>query len=951
MTPGRGIETGDTILRYRIVQPLGTGGMGEVYLAEDTVLHRKIALKFLTSTQRLDASSRTHLLHEARAAAGLSHPYICQVHEAGEAEGRQFIAMEYVEGSTLRQVIAAGGLPLDRALRITEEIAEALDAAHRQGTIHRDLKPANVMVSSSGHIKVMDFGLATRIAAGDPESAETATALTKPGCIPGTLAYMSPEQLRGESLDARSDLFSLGVILYEMLTGRHPFQAGSAAETASAILKDTPPPVAPSCRDAPARLEEIAGKAMAKDRGQRYSTARELLDDIAALRKEIQLRVELPSAKRAIWRRPAVVVLTLLALSGGLWWSYRTFLHPQQTVLAFRARDWILIAALENQTGEEVFDQSLDAALTVGIEQSKYVNVFPRSRIPEALRRMGRDGKQKIDEKTGLELAQREGIKGLLVCSIARIGDTYSLTARLVDPGTQLTALTEVSRAANRNDVLRALDDLAKRVRKKLGESLSGMSGPDLPLPKATTASLEALKLFATARYGNAGKNGTALLEQAVQLDPDFALAHADLGMDYYLVDDRPRGEQHFQQALKLLNRLTVREQLWIQALVEDWRGDRDRAIGRYEAFVAEYPDILDGWFRLGWARMITGRREAAIEAFRRVLEIDPKSWASYTNIAGTQADLGRFADSLASYQKAFELNPLAIYGIYVNHEYGFTLVETGQAAKAEETFRMMLTRDDERKAKAHRSLALLCMYQGRYAAAVPHLKEAILLDQALRLASSELRDRLYLVRVYRARGMKGPFGAELAAAGRAFAKEDQSPDWALNLGKIYARAEKATEAAQVLQMAEKAMNNTVASSPINRDTRRDRALVEILRGEVELARSKSNHATEALELAHHLFPDPATLEPLAHAYREVGNREEAIRKYQELLARPRLGREEQEDWILSHYQLGRIFQEAGDKEKAREYYEKFLAIWKDGDPDLPAIVDAKARLLRLQGD
>ena len=920
--------------------------MGEVYLAEDTTLRRKIALKFLSSDLQIDASGADLLLREARAAASLNHPYICQVHEVGEFKGRTFIAMEYVEGRTLREKMGAGPLPLDQALQIASEIAEALDAAHRNGTIHRDLKPANVMVSTSGHVKVMDFGLARRISTGNPDQAETATLLTKPGTITGTLAFMSPEQLRNEALDARSDLFTLGVILYGMLTGAHPFEQASPMETASSILKDTPPPVSRYCRDAPPRLDGI----LAKERDQRYSTARQLLDDLAALRLDTQAGVHLPGRSRPMSRRAAAAVLALLA-GGGLWWGYRTLVHPPQTVLAFRARDWILIADLENQTGEDLFNESLDTALTVGIEQSKYVNVFPRSRMPEALRRMGRDGKQKIDQKTGIEIALREGLKGLLVCSIARVGDMYSLTARLVDPGTQVTALTEVSRATNRNDVLRALDNLAKRVRQRLGESLSGLAGPDLPLPKATTASLEALKLFAMSRSRNAGPNGSALLEQAVQLDPDFALAHADLGVDYYISDDRPKGEQHFQQALKLLDRLTLREQLWIRALVEDWRGDRDGAISRYEAFVAQYPDFFDGWFRLGWTRMITGRSEAAIEAFRKALEIDPKSWAAYTNLATSYSFLGKNNDSKANYQKAFALNPDAIYGIFVNHEYGFVLVEMGDQARAEETFRLMLSRDDARKAKGHRSLALWSMYRGRYADAIPHLKEAILLDQALQLASSELRDRLYLASVYRTKGMTAAFETELAAAAGVFSKQVQSPDWALHLGRTYARAGKVKNAAQVLRSAEKSITDTVAASPVNRDMRRDRAFVEVLKGEVELAGSRSAHAAETLEVAYRSFPDPLTLEPLAHAHWALGNRDEAIRRYQELVSRPHLGSEAQEVWILAHYQLGRLFQRAGEKDKARQYYEQFLATWKDGDTDLPAIVDARAQLVRLQGD
>jgi serine/threonine protein kinase/tetratricopeptide (TPR) repeat protein len=941
---------GERILQYRIIRLLGKGGMGEVFLAEDTILRRRVALKFLTSDLKPDVTIRELLLREARAAAGLDHPYICKIHEIGEAEGWHFIAMEYVEGATIREMLSAGPLPLDQVLHLSMEIVEALESAHRQDTIHRDLKPANIMVSSTGHVKVMDFGLAKRVLPEQPDQAQTASVLTQPGLIAGTPAYMSPEQLRNDPLDPRSDQFALGVLLYEMWSGQQPFQKKSFLETTFAILNDTPPPLSRYRKDVPAGLERIIGKMLAKDRDQRYPSAKEVHDEIAEVQRQtLTGGIPAPRHSPILSRRQAVLLmLAMLLLAGGSWWAYRAFYHSPQTVLAFRARDWILIPDFENLTGEDVFNESLHAALTMGIEQSKYVNVFPRSRIQETLRRMGKDRPQLIDEKLGREIAIREGIKGLLVCSIARVGDTYSLTARLLAPNTQLTALTEVSRASNKNDVLRALDDLAKRIRKRLGESLSGMGEPNLALPQATTASLEALKLFAMSRHPTAGRKGTDLLEQAVQLDPNFALAHADLGVDYYIAANRPLGEEHFKKALTLLNRLTLKEQLWIRAVVEDWRGNRDEAISDYESYVAQYPDALDGWFRLGWARMITGRSEQAIQAFQKVLEIDPKNSGARVNIATAYKGLRKPADALANYQKAFALNPEDLYGMYVNHEYGFTLVEMGKLQDAEETFDKMLSRDAARKARGHRSLALLRMYQGKYEAAIPHLKEAILIDKALQSPLSELRDRLFLARVYRLKGIRAGFEGELHAASQIHATTAMSPDWSLYLGTIYAREGKLPEARLVLEKAERAVSDTLAISSVNRDARRDRACVETLKAEVELAHSKSAHVTETLEVANRLFPDPSTLEPLAYAYWKLGHQEEAARKYKELAETPRLGSESQEDWILAHYQLGKLYQQGGDIDSARRYYERFLLLWKDGDLDLPAIVDARKQLTRL---
>ena len=308
-----------------------------------------------------------------------------------------------------------------------------------------------------------------------------------------------------------------------------------------------------------------------------------------------------------------------------------------------------------------------------------------------------------------------------------------------------------------------------------------------------------------------------------------------------------------------------------------------------------------------------------------------------------------KYAEAVANYEKAFALEPDALYGSYVNHEYGFTLIAMGELARAEEAFRKMLLRDEPSKARALRSLALLRMYQGKYGEAIAHLKEAILINQALRATLSEFRDRMYLARAYSAKGNVAAFEAELHAAGQIYATAAIAPGLPFYLGRMYAREGKLKEAGLVLKKAEKALSDTDAMSSVNRDTRRDRAFIETLKGEVELAGSRPARATEILEVAYRLFPDPSIMESLAYAYWKLGNREEAARNYQILVETPRLGNESQEDWIQAHYQLGRVFQQAGDDNKARQYYEKLLAIWKDGDRDLTAAVDARKQLTRLR--
>jgi serine/threonine protein kinase len=534
---------GSTISHYQVLEKLGHGGMGDVYLAQDTTLDRKVALKFLPDDLEQDLVAKKGLLREAKSAAALDHPYICKVYEIGEEDGKSFIAMEHVEGETLAARLAGGKLSLRQSLKIGEEIAEALERAHQNGIVHRDLKPSNFMLDSDGHAKVLDFGLAKHaVLADEPLSADrTATALTQAGSVVGTLPYMSPEQARGETVDARSDIFSFGIVLYEMITGVQPFRKSQPIETANAILNDEPPPLGRYVDNVPQLVEHIVQKILAKDRNERYQLVREVRTDLSRQRRAR------PAFRSFLPRRPTAIVglaLLVLALIVGAWWVMKTSFVSPQEALAFTGRDWVLITDLENLTGEEVFDHSLDMALMVSMEQSQYVNVFPRNRVKQTLQRMRREDVAGLDESLAREIALREGIKALLVCSISRVGDSYSLSMRLVDPDTDVTVLSRSSTVTGQDEVLGALDDLAQEIRQDLGESLASITERSFPLPAATTASLDALETFAEGRklLLEGDKAGRELLQRAVEIDPEFALAHAALGLQYHLKGDGIRG-------------------------------------------------------------------------------------------------------------------------------------------------------------------------------------------------------------------------------------------------------------------------------------------------------------------------------------------------------------------------------------------------------------------------
>ena len=935
--------------KYALLGELGRGGMGEVYLAEDTTLDRKVAVKFLPEEMYQDPTARSRFIREAKAAAALDHPYICSIHEVGETENRLFFAMEYVEGKTLRERISEGPLPLKQALQITSEIAEALQVAHDKGMIHRDIKPANIMLMEKGHAKVMDFGLAKHvpIADGEKTSADGPVTITSEGPSPGTPAYMSPEQLQGKSLDQRSDIFSFGIVLYELLSGVHPFKKEGGLTTVGAILGEDPRPIADLIKSVPEPLQKIIGRTLAKDPDERYQTMRDVQAD---LKKVSSGLIAVPLGWRFL--KPLRLALTaavlISAVLAAAWLAKIIFFKTPAKALAFQARDWILITDFENKTGEQVFDGSLETALTVGTQQSQYVNVFPLSRMQETLRRMRRADVKKVDETIGREIALREGIKGILACGISKVGDRYLLTARIVDPDKQTAVFSASSRAEGKEEVLRSLDELARKVRRALGESMAKISEQRMALVQATTSSLEALKYYTGSRTAP-GDTAVQLLKQALELDPDFALAHAELGMKYYIGGNRGDGETHFQKALSLLGRLTTRERLWIRAIVEDWRGNRDQGIQNYKAYLAEYPDDSGAWYRLGYAYLLSSQQALGVEAFKRVIDIDKDSAGAYINLASCLSGLKKNEEALANYQKAFSLSPELSTGLYVNQEYGFLLVRMGKIREARQAFENMIAQpDNSLKAKGYRSLGLLLMYQGKYGSAQDSLKEAVNLNKILKYKLSELRDHLFLAMNFRMKRQYEAFEKEMKAVDAIQKEIKLDPVFIFKIGKIYARLNRLKEADQLLEILKTRIGDVLAVSGINRSNQSDQESFHLLNGEIALARRQYEEAIGSFGMAAGLG-DNQLEDSLAFAYSKSGNLEKSIEKYEEFLKTDVLGYEGQELWVLAHYQLGRLYEQKGESANAAKSYERFLEIWQEADPAIIEVEDARKRLADLK--